>query len=270
MSDYQPLSATTTGSFAWLEKRNGQLSLLERAGFIAQGVWAQSKARFLGKARFRSSAKVDHARLQQIRVPETQLVMAAHQLCAEASSLALVNHAYRSYSFSQMLDPLASRQNVDEEALIIAFLFHDLGLTDRYRLGEHDPQQCFTYPAAKMAFEFARSHRQSDRWAYRIADAIAMHLNVTVGAQCSREAQLLRLGSGADAAGIGIGAEDQDWIKAVVSRYPRVGLGAELKQSLRVEMRQRPGSRAGFFCAHLGFLTMASGVEKWLVGLESR
>jgi hypothetical protein len=235
---------STLGSYAWAISRGGKLTQSERLRQIYDGVCAKIAAKF---ARGAVRQLPD---LQEVCPPDTALCQAALALCHSACSTALVNHAYRGYLFAKLLDPLCT--DYDEEALFTSFLLHDLGLTDRYRITRPD-WHCFTLPAAEVAIDLIKQQRLPDALGMRIADAICLHLNVVVRADHGREAQLLRLGSGADAAGISLQAVSPVVIDALVQRYPRAGLKAELHQSLGYEQQQRPQGRAGLLCGSLGF-----------------
>jgi hypothetical protein len=235
---------TTLGSYAWAINGGGKLTQAERLRQIYDGVCAKIAAKFA------RGAALQLADLQEIRPPDSALCQAALALCQSASSTALVNHAYRGYLFAKLLDPL--RTDYDEEALFTSFLLHDLGLTERYRIARPD-WHCFTLPGAEAAIQLIQQQRLPDALGMRIADAICLHLNVVVRADHGREAQLLRLGSGADVAGIGLQGVPRVVIDALVQRYPRAGLKAELDRSLGYEHQQHPHSRIGLLCGSLGF-----------------
>jgi hypothetical protein len=232
------------GDYAWAIRTGGRLTRAERLRQIYEGVCAKIAARF---ARGAPPKLPD---LRTISPPDTALCQAALALCQSASSPALVNHAYRGYMFAKLLDPVST--SVDDEALFTSFLLHDLGLTERYRISRAD-WHCFTLPGAEAAIDLIKQQRLPDALGLRVADAICLHLNVIVRADHGREAQLLRLGSGADVAGIGLQHVPREVIDALVQRYPRAGLKAELHQSLGREHRQHPQSRIGLLCGSLGF-----------------
>ena len=115
----------------------------------------------------------------------------------------------------------------DDEALFTAFMMHDLGLTDDYRL-DNDKQQCFTSVGALRVSELARKHDWSDKRISIAENAIALHLNVMVSA-----AQMLRIGSGGDVVGMGLDLLHQDQIHAVCNKYLRCGLKREMRANLK-------------------------------------
>lgn len=235
---------TPFGTYAWALSRGGKLTQAERLRQIYQGVCAKIAAKFMRGTTLRLPE------LRDVLPPDTALCQAALAMCQSASSTALVNHAYRGYLFAKLLDPL--RTDYDEEALFTSFLLHDLGLTERYRSTRPD-WHCFTLFGAEAAIGLIKDQRLPEALGLRIADAICLHLNVVVRAEDGREAQLLRLGSGADVAGIGLQQVPREVIDALVQRYPRTGLKAELHRSLGYEHQQHPRSRIGLLCGSLGF-----------------
>ena len=120
----------------------------------------------------------------------------------------------------------------DDEPLFTAFMMHDPGLTDDYRL-DNDKQQCFTSVGAHRVSERARKHNWSDKRISIAENAIALHLNVMVSAAHGKEAQMLRIGSGGDVAGLGLDLLHQDQIHAVRNKYPRYGLKREMRANLK-------------------------------------
>ncbi len=232
------------GDTQWIESHHGRLRWHNRMVQLAQGVWAKLRE---------NSAATPARQLTatQIVPPDTAICIAALALAESVSAPYLYNHTLRSYFFAQLLDP--STAPVDDEAFFVAVVLHDLGLTQRYLLPADGQQHCFTAPAATEAFSLARQHGWSDVRARLVADAISLHLNVVVRAEHGREAQLVRLGSGADVVGQGLSALPTHHIGSVVARYPRLNMKREIRAVLENESKLRPRSRVGFLCHGLQF-----------------
>jgi hypothetical protein len=231
------------GTLAWLEESQGKLSLFEEVRVVLRGVLVRARAQ---RSR---AAKVRLREVDEIRVPDTKAALAAIALCKQASSPALYEHCMRAYFWALLLDRGGP---FDAEALLVACALHDLGLTESHRLRGASPA-CFTKVGADAALGLATAHGWTDARARAAAEAIALHLNVVVGAEQGREAQLLRLGSGADVAGLGIKALHGDQIEAVLARHPRRGLKRAVGEALAREASERPRSRIGFLVRRLDF-----------------
>lgn len=138
----------------------------------------------------------------------------------------------------------------DDEAIYTAILLHDLGLTDLHRL-KGEKEQCFTIVGARMASKLAHEHQWTDKRANLAANAITLHLNATVEDRHGREAQLVRIGSGA--AGLGLDVLYPSQIKEVCTKYSRLNLKREILPILSIEAQERPCSRIALLRNKLGF-----------------
>ena len=235
------------GTLEWLETTRGKLALTDRLTMIAQGVQAQVMRRV------RPGAKVRHREVRSILPPDSAMVRAALDLCRADSEPWLVNHCLRAYFFARLLDDGARK--FDDEALFVALLLHDLGLTDAHRISGSE-EQCFTVIGARAVTKLAREHGFGDARARLAAEAITLHLNVVVGDAHGREAQLVREGSGADVAGLGLHRLARDQIAEVVARHPRLSLKREIQAPLSLEARERPRCRTALLMGALRFGTL--------------
>ena len=149
-------------------------------------------------------------------------------------------------------------KSFDDEAVFVAIMLHDMGLTDGHRLNG-GKQQCFTIVGARMAQELARKHEWTERRAGMAANAITLHLNVIVDPHHGREAELVRAGSGADVAGLGIDVLYTEQIQSVCDKHPRGEFKACVLGALGIEATERPGSRVAFMNKSLGFDKLVAG-----------
>jgi hypothetical protein len=234
------------GTLSWLERTGGKLAWRDRLVFLAQGVRAKIEAR----RRIRSGIKVRNIEVDAILPPDSAIAREAVALCQDASEPFLFNHCLRAYFWARLLDD--DPRPFDDEAVFTAFMLHDMGITERHRL-RGDAQQCFTLPGARLANELAAKHGWSDKRASVAAESIALHLNVVVDPRHGKEAQMLRIGSGGDVAGLGLDALHAEQIDAVVARYPRLDMKRSVIPPLKIETRERPCCRIAFLRRTLGF-----------------
>ena len=232
------------GTFAWTEETGGRLRRRDSLTLAAQAVLLRASARLSG----RSKQKVRHIDVDQIMPPDSAVCLAAEAICVEASAPFLINHCKRAYFWARLLN---DQPKFDDEALYVALLLHDLGLTTRHPRLATD--HCFTLPAAREAQRLTLRHGWSDRRAELVADAICLHLNVTVASWHGREAQLVRIGSGADVAGFGLNRLERNQRDDVVELFPRLGMTCAIDGVLSAEVEACPCSRIAFTYNKLGF-----------------
>jgi HD domain len=238
------------GTLSWLERTGGKLAWRDRLAFLAQGVRAKIEAR----RRINAGIKVRNIEVDEILPPDSAIAREAVALCEDVSEPFLFNHCLRAYFWARLLDD--DPRPFDDEALFTAFMLHDMGITERYRLDEDAPQQCFTIPGAKLASELAAKHGWSDKRARIAAESIALHLNVVVDPRHGKEAQMLRIGSGGDVAGLGLHMLHAEQIDAVVARYPRLDMKRKVIPPLKIESQARPCCRIAYLRKTLGFDTL--------------
>ena len=240
------------GTLAWLEQTHGHMSTGERMHQIFLGIKAKAVRLFKGK----HLTQVRHLELDQITPPDSAICQAATTMAQQEQKLHVFNHCMRAYFWARLLN---GQQDFDHEAFYVAILLHDLGLNENHRLPDDSQQCCFTYPAARSAYDMALEHNWSDRRAQVVADAIALHLNVSVDDAHGREAQLVRLGSGADVIGQALMAVPKDQRLAVVERYPRLDFKRLITQDLRAAIVNKSCSRMAFLTHKLGFEKLIQG-----------
>lgn len=111
----------------------------------------------------------------------------------------------------------------------------------------------FTAVGACVARELTSRHRWDGKRSDLTANAITLHLNVVVGAEHGKEAQMVRAGSGGDVAGLGLDVLARDQVRQIVDRFPRHRLKTKIIDMLMTEVSARPCCRTAFLCQSLGF-----------------
>ncbi|MCF6300263.1 MAG: hypothetical protein L3J52_03970 [Proteobacteria bacterium] len=231
------------GTKKWVEKTNGKLAFHERMAMIYQGVRAKRRNNL------NTDQKISNLSVSEILPPDSSICQEAMALCQTVSQPFLFNHCMRAYFWARLLN---GEKKFDDEATFIALMLHDLGLTDPYRL-TGTKQQCFTLPGSQVAEEMALKYHWPDKRAAIVADAITLHLNVVIDAKHGREAQLVRIGSGADVAGLGLDSIDQIQFNEVVEKFPRHKLKKRMMNTIETEITERPCCRIAFLVQKLKF-----------------
>ncbi|WP_395376746.1 HD domain-containing protein [Marinicella sp. W31] len=240
------------GTLDWLNQNQGKLSTFERLQQIFLGVKTKANRLFKGK----HLTQVSHLHLDDIKPPDSAICAAAETLAQSAQQPYLYNHCMRSYFWARLLN---GKHTFDHEAFYVAILMHDLGLTEDHRLPDDSDQQCFTYPAAVMAENLALEHDWPDNRARLVADAIALHLNVSVDAKHGREAQLVRMGSGADVIGQRLLAVPKEQRLSVTKRYPRLDFKRMIIRDLQAATVNKPCCRMSLLSKTLQFEQLIRG-----------
>lgn len=234
------------GTLEWLEATNGKLGLIDKLTMVAQGV----KAKAASWQRTRTGLKVRNMEVRDVLPPDSPIAREAMAICQEASKPFLFNHCLRSYFWARLLDD--NSESFDDEAVFTALMLHDMGLTDDYRLRDPE-QQCFTMVGARMADDLAKKHNWSDKRASIVANAITLHLNVIVDSSHGKEARMVRAGSGADVAGLGLDVLYDDQIHSVCEKHPRLNMKRNIRSVLGIETRMCPDCRIAFLNNKLDF-----------------
>lgn len=213
----------TLGTLPWMDATGGRLRRRDKviwtvqAAQVTLGVAAQQRLRSLGLSR--GAFQLD---VEQIDEPASPAARAARELCEEVSDPDVFAHCQRSYVWARIL-AAKDRLSFDDEALYVACLLHDLGLTERYADMTAD-RGCFTRLSAAPVREIGRAAGWTDERCDLVAEAITLHLNVKVRPRRGVEAALLRAGSALDAVGFRSHEVHPATLGAVVDRHPRLGL----------------------------------------------
>lgn len=234
------------GTRSWVERTGGKLAWHDRLNMIADGV----RARAATQRRIKAGAKVRNREVTDILPPDSAVAREAIAISEDACPPFLHNHNLRAYFWARLLDD--SAKHFDDEATFVALMLHDLGLTDAHRL-HGQKEQCFTIVGARAVDRLAAKHGWTDKRAQVAAQAITLHLNVTVADKYGREARMVRAGSGADVAGLGLDVLHKDQIDDVVERYPRHDFKRCIAAPLQHESEERPCCRIAFMQNKLGF-----------------
>ncbi len=234
------------GTVGWMAVSHGKLGLRDKMAMIYQG--ARAKAAM--KKSLKGLSKVRYTEVDDILPPDSPIATEAMEFSKEVSGLYLFNHCLRSYFWSKLMDD--GSNSCDDEAVFTALMLHDLGLTDGHRL-QGTTEQCFTLVGAKKAQELAAKHQWNDRRSELVANAITLHLNIAIGDEHGREAQLVRNGTVADVAGMGLSALHNDQVVDVGTQYPRLNMKENILSPLLIEAKERPCCRAAFLQKKLDF-----------------
>jgi hypothetical protein len=181
-----------------------------------------------------------------IRVPDSKLAREATDLVREHGTPLLVAHSLRVYLFGA----IQGRHRgwaLDHELFYVGAMFHDLGLTAKYRSPDHR----FEVDGANAARDFLRAHGIGEGPAEVVWDAIALHTTPEIPWHKRPEIALMNGGTAADVIGRGIDeipVADRD---AILAAYPRVDFACGIVRAFVDGLADRPATAFGTFNADL-------------------
>jgi HD domain len=239
------------GTWAWALETEGSLRRQDRLRLVGQGVAARL-ARIPSSWRSRIFGESSSS-LSLPETPDSALARDAEERVRKLSSPALYGHCARTWAFATLF---AQRDRVehDEELLYLACMLHDLGLTSSH-WGEDPHAKCFAVEGARAAHTIVRQHGAEEARARRVAEAISLHLNVTVPARLGAEAHLLSKGVSLDVVGRYLHQIPLAATTTVEERWPREGFASELAAATTKQARMRSQSRSALL-HKLGFVRL--------------
>ncbi|OHV31925.1 metal-dependent phosphohydrolase [Pseudofrankia sp. EUN1h] len=186
-------------------------------------------------------------------LPDSALAVAADELLTTCSPPPLVNHCRRTYLFGTAL--LESRHRpYDAEALYVAAMLHDLGLTELWG----DEVTPFEQRGALVAEITMLERGASPRFAGLVRDAIALHLELDTAKDPRPEVAGVHLGAAVDVLGLRLDQLPKDLVADVLDGLPRLGLKDLLTTVLRHEAEAKPTSRIAGHVAQLDFVRLVA------------
>lgn len=174
-----------------------------------------------------------------VRFPDSDAARAAERLSREASPPPLYAHAVRSFPFSSLLAE-RDRQRVDEEALYVGCVLHDIGLTPSH---EH-PSRPFEFVSADVAMDLSAAFGWPEPRGSNLGRAIVLHMAAEVGASETAEARLLEGGVALDVTGHRLADVDGPAEREILRRFPRGPFKREFSALMRAEAERKPACAA--------------------------
>ena len=175
-----------------------------------------------------------------IRIPDSKLACEATELLREHGSPLLYAHSLRVYLFGA----IRGRHRgwaFDHELFYVGSMFHDLGLTPKYRSQDHR----FEVDGANAARDFLRANGIDEPKAEIVWDAIALHTTREIPWHKRPEIALLNGGAAADVIGDGLDEIPTADREAVLAAYPRVDFGPGIIQTFKEGCAYRPDTAYG-------------------------
>jgi hypothetical protein len=127
-----------------------------------------------------------------IRIPDSRLALEAEEVVRESSPRCLLNHAFRTYLFGELLGR-CRKLKYDSELLFVGAVMNDLGLSEKFA-----GQERFEVDGADAARTFLAQRGVSEEKNAVVWDAIALHTSVGIADRKQPEIALVHFGAGID------------------------------------------------------------------------
>lgn len=175
-----------------------------------------------------------------VTIPDSALVREATELVREAATPLVFDHSRRVFLFGA----LRGREqglDFDSELLYVGAMFHDLGLTERFRRTD----QRFEIDGADEARRFLTAHGITGDPADRVWTAIALHTTPEIPLRMAPEVALVTRGVELDVLGIGYDAVTDEQRAAVVAAHPRPDFKNGILTAFTEGVKDRPETTFG-------------------------
>ncbi|GAA0578938.1 HD domain-containing protein [Kribbella sandramycini] len=175
-----------------------------------------------------------------IKIPDSTLARAATELVRDAATDLVYHHSRRVYLFGALRGQ-ADGLSHDPELLYVGALFHDLGLTERYRRTD----QRFELDGADEARRFLHAYGIHPLDADKVWTAIALHTTPEIPLHMAPEIALVTRGVELDVLGLGHDALPAAHREAVVAAHPRPDFKPQILAAFTEGLADRPATTFG-------------------------
>ncbi|OBG60051.1 HD domain-containing protein [Mycobacterium sp. E3339] len=175
-----------------------------------------------------------------IRIPDSALVREATEFIRDAEDDLLFHHSRRVFLFGALQGRRRGLQP-DLELLYVGAMFHDLGLTERYRTSTVR----FEVDGADAARDFLTARGVDKADADKVWLGIALHTTPGVPEFMAPEVALLQAGVEVDVVGIGRDDVAPEALAAVTAAHPRPQFKRRILAAFNDGMKHRPHTTAG-------------------------
>ncbi|MDQ0380459.1 HD domain-containing protein [Amycolatopsis thermophila] len=175
-----------------------------------------------------------------IAVPDSALAREATDLVRAAEDDLLFHHSRRVFLWGS-LKARHRGLTVDPEAAYVGALFHDLGLTEKYR----STKQRFEVDGADLARDFLLGHGWSEAEARTVWLAIALHTTPGIPDHLEPEVHVVTLGVETDVLGLELDQITAEQRDAVVAAHPRPDFKNGILHAFYTGMKDRPDTTFG-------------------------
>lgn len=178
--------------------------------------------------------------IADIVIPDTPLVREVTEFIREAEDDLLFDHSRRVFLFGALQGRRRGLQP-DLELLYVGAMFHDLGLTERYRASTLR----FEVDGANAARDFLVQRGVDAADAHKVWLSIALHTTPGIPEFLEPEIALVTAGVETDVLGIGRDDLSPEALAAVTAAHPRPDFKRRILAAFNDGMKHRPHSTFG-------------------------
>jgi hypothetical protein len=175
-----------------------------------------------------------------IPIPDCTLAAQATELVRDTESQLLFDHSLRVYLFGA-LQGRRLGLSYDPELLYIGAIFHDLGLTEKYR----SPDERFEVDGANAARRFLERHGVPEAAIDVVWDAIALHTTPGIPKWKEPEVALVTAGVELDVLGLGYDDVPAGAREQVLAAFPRVDFKRRIVRAFADGIAHKPQTAFG-------------------------
>ena len=175
-----------------------------------------------------------------VAIPDTPLVRAITAHIRDVENDLLFNHSRRVFLFGALQGRRRGLQP-NLELLYAGAMFHDIGLTERYR----GSTLRFEVDGANAARDFLLEHGVDEADAGKVWLGIALHTTPGVPEFLTPETALVTAGVETDVLGIGRDDLPSDALEAVTAAHPRPDFKRQILAAFNDGMKHRPQTTFG-------------------------
>ena len=178
--------------------------------------------------------------IADIVIPDTPLVRDATAFIRDVENDLLFHHSRRVFLFGA-LQGIRRGLQPDLELLYVGAMFHDIGLTDRYRTSALR----FEVDGANAAREFLLDRGADEGDARKVWLSIALHTTPNVPEFLEPEIALVTAGVETDVLGIGRDDLPPEALEVVTAAHPRPDFKLRILQAFTDGIKHRPETTFG-------------------------
>ncbi|MGB9036403.1 MAG: HD domain-containing protein [Paeniglutamicibacter sp.] len=175
-----------------------------------------------------------------IKIPDSKMARDATELLREVATELVYHHSRRVFVFGSLRGQ-EQGLDFDPELLYIGAMFHDLGLTDKFRRTD----QRFEIDAADEARRFLGDYGITGEAADKVWSGIALHTTPEIPLHMAPEIALVTRGVELDVLGIGYDAITDEQRNAVVAAHPRPDFKNRILAAFANGLKDRPDTTFG-------------------------